>query len=90
MDFDENGDPNSEYNIVTWVWRKAVWTLRVVGSFQGDSLRLTVDDTQIEWHNAEESESVRILWRIISNIKPMSLKSTLFVLHVCSGQRLHI
>ncbi|CAB1329483.1 unnamed protein product [Coregonus sp. 'balchen'] len=47
--FDENGDPPTGYDIVTWVWRGTEWSLRVVGSYTPDPTDLTVDPAQIEW-----------------------------------------
>ncbi|XP_077584481.1 taste receptor type 1 member 1 [Stigmatopora nigra] len=48
--FDENGDPPTGYDIVTWIWKGTDWSIRVVGSFSPDPLQLTLDDEAIEWH----------------------------------------
>ncbi|XP_067096715.1 taste receptor type 1 member 1 [Osmerus mordax] len=47
--FDQNGDPPTGYDIVTWIWRGPAWSLRVVGSYTPDPTDLTVNATQIEW-----------------------------------------
>ncbi|KAM4609904.1 taste receptor type 1 member 1-like [Polymixia lowei] len=56
--FDENGNPPTEYDIVTWVWRGTDWSLRLVGSFTMDPTTLKVDATQIEWPGTGTSRSV--------------------------------
>ncbi|XP_023861812.1 taste receptor type 1 member 1-like [Salvelinus sp. IW2-2015] len=47
--FNENGDPPTGYDIVTWIWRGTEWSLREVGSYTADPNDLTVDPAQIEW-----------------------------------------
>ncbi|XP_058499508.1 taste receptor type 1 member 1 [Solea solea] len=79
--FDENGDPYSEYDIVSWVWRQTVWSLRVVGSFRADSFTLTIDDDQIEWHDRAQSNSVPL--SICSPPCPEGHKKLLTGLHTC-------
>ncbi|KAK2897824.1 hypothetical protein Q8A73_014204 [Channa argus] len=56
--FDKNGDPPTGYNVVTWIWRGTVWSLRVVGSFSPDPIMFTVNDDQIEWHDTGDSKPV--------------------------------
>ncbi|KAF6735454.1 Taste receptor type 1 member 1 [Oryzias melastigma] len=46
--FDANGDPPTGYDIVSWVWRGTEWSLRVVGSFTPDPVRLFVDTDRIQ------------------------------------------
>ncbi|XP_061833001.1 taste receptor type 1 member 1 [Nerophis lumbriciformis] len=56
--FDENGDPPTGYDIVTWIWRGTAWSLRVVGSFSPNPRQLTLDEDAIEWHGKDTSRSV--------------------------------
>ncbi|XP_061759693.1 taste receptor type 1 member 1 [Nerophis ophidion] len=56
--FDENGDPPTGYDIVTWIWRGTAWSLRAVGSFSPNPRRLTLDEDAIEWPGEEKSRSV--------------------------------
>ncbi|KAK2851199.1 hypothetical protein Q5P01_007475 [Channa striata] len=56
--FDRSGDPPTGYNIVTWIWRGRVWSLKVVGSFSPDPLTFTLNDEQIEWHDTGDSKPV--------------------------------
>ncbi|CAK6951166.1 taste receptor type 1 member 1 [Scomber scombrus] len=56
--FDMNGDPPTGYDIVTWVWEKKDWSLRMVGSFSPNPITLTIDADQIEWHTTGASRSV--------------------------------
>nr|XP_057940118.1 taste receptor type 1 member 1 [Doryrhamphus excisus] len=56
--FDENGDPPTGYDIVTWIWRGTEWSLRVVGSFSPDPLHLTLDEGAIEWDSMGTSRLV--------------------------------
>uniref|UniRef100_A0A4W4EY62 G-protein coupled receptors family 3 profile domain-containing protein n=1 Tax=Electrophorus electricus TaxID=8005 RepID=A0A4W4EY62_ELEEL len=47
--FDENGDPPTGYDIVTWIWQNKTWSLRVVGTFTPDPPDLQLDPSQIQW-----------------------------------------
>lgn len=47
--FDENGDPPTGYDIVTWVWVGEQWILRTVGDYSPDPPALWIDSTQIPW-----------------------------------------
>lgn len=58
MYFDQNGDPPTGYDIVTWIWRGPAWSLRVVGSYTPDSTELTVNATQIEWISSSGTVSL--------------------------------
>lgn len=57
--FDENGDPATGYDIVTWVWRGSDWSLRTVGSYSHNPSDLTIDETQIEWSSSTGAVSPR-------------------------------
>ncbi|XP_047187052.1 taste receptor type 1 member 1 [Scophthalmus maximus] len=77
--FDVNGDPNTEYDIVSWVWRGADWSLRVVGSFS--PTMLTVHEDQIEWHDTEQATPVP--QSICSPPCPRGQKQLLIGQHTC-------
>ncbi|XP_051961031.1 taste receptor type 1 member 1-like [Xyrauchen texanus] len=47
--FDNNGDPPTGYDIVTWVWMNGQWSFKVVGSYSPDPTDLQVDASQIQW-----------------------------------------
>lgn len=58
--FDENGDPPTGYDIVTWVWVGEQWTLRTVGDYSPDPPALWIDSTQIPWRTGG---MVRTHWK---------------------------
>ncbi|XP_076848116.1 taste receptor type 1 member 1 [Brachyhypopomus gauderio] len=59
--FDENGDPPTGYDIVTWTWKKKTWSSRVVGSFTPDPPDLQLDSSQIQWRgDASQTTTVPV------------------------------
>ncbi|CAB1419389.1 unnamed protein product [Pleuronectes platessa] len=79
--FDMNGDPHTEYDIVSWVWRGTEWSLRVVGSYSHDPFMLTVDEDQIEWHDTGHAGPVPL--SICSPPCPTGHKKLLTGQHTC-------
>uniref|UniRef100_A0A672ZIY2 G-protein coupled receptors family 3 profile domain-containing protein n=2 Tax=Sphaeramia orbicularis TaxID=375764 RepID=A0A672ZIY2_9TELE len=79
--FDENGDPPSGYDIITWIWRGTKWSVRVVGSFSPDPITLTINEDLIEWHQTETSRSVPV--SICSPPCPTGHKKLLMGQHSC-------
>ncbi|XP_040908281.1 taste receptor type 1 member 1 [Toxotes jaculatrix] len=79
--FDENGDPPTGYDIISWVWRGTDWSLRQVGSFSPDPIMLTIDDDQIEWYNTQRSTPVPL--SICSPPCPKGHKKLLMGQHTC-------
>ncbi|XP_035014475.2 taste receptor type 1 member 1 [Hippoglossus stenolepis] len=79
--FDRNGDPHTEYDIVSWVWRGTEWSLRVVGSYSPDSIMLTVDEDQIEWHDTGHAGPVPL--SLCSPPCPTGHKKLLTGQHTC-------
>lgn len=57
--FDANGNPPEGYDIVTWVWRGTQWSVRQVGSFRPDPIKLIINADQIEWPKTGGSRTVR-------------------------------
>ncbi|XP_066528463.1 taste receptor type 1 member 1 [Hoplias malabaricus] len=47
--FDENGDPPTGYDIVTWIWNGQAWSFRVVGAYNPDPPNLQMDISRIQW-----------------------------------------
>ncbi|KAM9350328.1 taste receptor type 1 member 1 [Symphorus nematophorus] len=58
VNFDENGDPPTGYDIICWTWKGMNWSVREVGTFSPDPIVLTIDADKIEWHNAGHSNQV--------------------------------
>ncbi|XP_077367933.1 taste receptor type 1 member 1 [Festucalex cinctus] len=80
--FDENGDPPTGYDIVTWIWRGTEWSLRVVGSFRPHPLQLTLDEDAIEWQS-RGSTSRSVPLSICSPPCPKGHKKLMRGQHVC-------
>ncbi|KAF7668641.1 hypothetical protein LDENG_00296170 [Lucifuga dentata] len=81
MYFDQNGDPPTGYDIVTWIWRGTDLSLRVVGSFSPDPITLNIDADQIEWPGTETSKSVPL--SICSPACPPGHRKLLRGQHTC-------
>lgn len=56
MYFDENGDPATGYNIVTWDWTEGSWSVKIVGEYSSNPPDLTVDISQIYWNTNHRSK----------------------------------
>ncbi|KAM6981931.1 taste receptor type 1 member 1 [Tautogolabrus adspersus] len=79
--FDINGDPPTGYDIISWVWRGAEWSVRKVGSFSPDPILLTVDGAEIEWNNMANSREVPL--SICSPPCPRGHKKLQTGQHIC-------
>ncbi|XP_068454165.1 taste receptor type 1 member 1 [Clinocottus analis] len=79
--FDMNGDPPTGYDIIVWVWKGTDWSVKEVGSFSPDPIELTVDESQIEWHDTGASRSVPL--SICSLPCPKGHKKLLTGQHTC-------
>ncbi|CAL9702728.1 unnamed protein product [Knipowitschia caucasica] len=56
--FDQNGDPPTGYDIVTWIWRGSKWSLRLVGSFSPNPVSLVINEDLIEWHSTIADDTI--------------------------------
>ncbi|XP_027699607.1 taste receptor type 1 member 1 [Vombatus ursinus] len=54
VSFNENGDPFSGYDIVTWDWNGPNWTFKVIGASTGDPVHLEIDQTKIHWYKGKK------------------------------------
>lgn len=59
--FDASGDPLTGYDIVSWNWTGPVWSYSVIGSFDRNPYRLSIDRERILWHT-EDKQVVRHIW----------------------------
>ncbi|XP_020781486.2 taste receptor type 1 member 1 [Boleophthalmus pectinirostris] len=82
--FDQNGDPPTGYDIVTWIWRGTAWSLRLVGSFSPDPVSLVINEDLIEWHNTgAEDMMTQVPLSICSPPCPTGYKKILSGQHSC-------
>ncbi|XP_034393423.1 taste receptor type 1 member 1 [Cyclopterus lumpus] len=72
--FDMNGDPPTGYDIICWAWRGTDCSIKEVGSFSPDPIKLTVDADRIEWHDTGASKPVRPIGVSLSKV-PLSICS---------------
>ncbi|XP_038578860.1 taste receptor type 1 member 1 [Micropterus salmoides] len=79
--FDANGNPPEGYDIVTWVWRGTQWSVRQVGSFRPDPIKLIINADQIEWPKTGGSRTVPL--SICSPPCPRGYKKLLTGQHTC-------
>ncbi|XP_048873075.1 taste receptor type 1 member 1 [Brienomyrus brachyistius] len=56
MYFDENGDPPTGYDIVTWDWTEGKWSVKIVGEYSPGPPNLTVNISQIYWNTNDRSK----------------------------------
>ncbi|XP_059189018.1 taste receptor type 1 member 1 [Centropristis striata] len=82
MYFDVNGDPPTGYDIISWVWKGAAWSLKVVGSFSPNPVSLIVDADEIEWHDSG-NDTTAVPLSICSPPCPTGHKKQLTGPHTC-------
>uniref|UniRef100_A0A8C6SQ10 Taste receptor, type 1, member 1 n=1 Tax=Neogobius melanostomus TaxID=47308 RepID=A0A8C6SQ10_9GOBI len=75
--FDQNGDPPTGYDIVTWIWKGPEWSLRLVGTFSPDPVSLVINKDLVA------SVSVQVPLSICSPPCPTGHKKILTGQHVC-------
>ncbi|KAJ6666182.1 hypothetical protein lerEdw1_001087 [Lerista edwardsae] len=59
--FDASGDPLTGYNIVLWNWTGPLWSYSVIGSFDRNPDRLSIDGERILWHT-EDKQQLYCYW----------------------------
>ncbi|NXP04861.1 TS1R1 protein, partial [Thinocorus orbignyianus] len=53
ISFDANGDIRKGYNIIMWNWTGPSWAFKVVGTFNVNPDRLSIDQGKILWHTED-------------------------------------